>query len=110
MLDLCELEERAALMEFDGGLSRFDAETKSAEAQGYTRWQAMQEVRRENSRGDTQRAGHNGTTDERDSSHNVPGVQPTSTQQDRAVPERNVHTGSGSLVLSSLPVERGAQL
>lgn len=39
-------EERAAIMEFDGGLSRFRAETMAAEAQGTTRWRALGEITR----------------------------------------------------------------
>lgn len=34
-------EERAAIMEFDGGLSRFEAETLAAKAQGMTRMEAI---------------------------------------------------------------------
>ena len=37
-------EERAAIMEYDGGMTRFKAETLAAEAQGKTRWQAIGKV------------------------------------------------------------------
>lgn len=47
MFDRCAFEERAAIAEFDGGLSRFRAETLAAEAQGLSRWQAMEEIRGE---------------------------------------------------------------
>lgn len=37
-------EERAAIMEFDGGLTRFQAETAAAKAQGVERWQAIGKI------------------------------------------------------------------
>lgn len=37
-------EERAAIQEFDGGLSRFQAETAAAHAQGLERWQAIGKI------------------------------------------------------------------
>lgn len=45
-MDANQFEERAAIMEFDGGLSRFNAETLAAREQGYERWQAIGEVAR----------------------------------------------------------------
>ena len=36
-----EFEERAAIQEFDGGMSRFKAETAAAKAQGTSRWEAV---------------------------------------------------------------------
>ena len=40
-VDLDAFEERAAIAEFDGGLSRFQAETLAAQAQGFERWEAI---------------------------------------------------------------------
>jgi hypothetical protein len=37
-------EERAAIMEFDGGMTRFQAETMAAKAQGVSRWEAIGNV------------------------------------------------------------------
>jgi hypothetical protein len=37
-------EERAAIQEFDGGMSRFQAETAAARAQGMERWQIIGKV------------------------------------------------------------------
>lgn len=45
MFDRDAFEERAAIAEFDGGLSRFEAETLAAKAQGLTRWQALKLVK-----------------------------------------------------------------
>ena len=39
-------EERAAIMEHDGGLTRFRAETAAAAAQGVSRWEAIGDVAR----------------------------------------------------------------
>lgn len=39
-------EERAAIMEYDGGLSRFRAETEAAKIQGVGRWEAINEISR----------------------------------------------------------------
>jgi hypothetical protein len=38
-------EERAAIMEFCGGMSQFEAETLAAKTQGVTRWQALAMVK-----------------------------------------------------------------
>lgn len=42
--DVDAWSERAAIMEYDGGLSRFRAETLAAEAQGVKRWEALGNV------------------------------------------------------------------
>lgn len=42
--DKDRFEERAAIMEYDGGLTRFRAETEAATAQGVERWVAIGEV------------------------------------------------------------------
>jgi len=41
MLDRDTFEQRAAIMEFIGGMARFEAETAAAREQGATRWEAM---------------------------------------------------------------------
>jgi hypothetical protein len=54
-------EERAAIMEFCGGMSRFEAETLAAKSQGLTRWQALAEAKEafgENGIRDFDRGGH----------------------------------------------------
>lgn len=42
--DKDQFEERAAIMEFDGGMTRFMAETEAARAQGVDRWEALANV------------------------------------------------------------------
>lgn len=39
--DRDQFEERSAIAEYDGGLSRFDAETLAAREQGFERWEVM---------------------------------------------------------------------
>lgn len=43
--DSCAFEERSAIAEFCGGLSRFEAETLAAQQQGTTRWQALKLIK-----------------------------------------------------------------
>ncbi|SMO69659.1 hypothetical protein [Paracoccus laeviglucosivorans] len=45
MLDIDQFEERAAICEFDGGMSRFAAETAAAREQGLARWEALKFVK-----------------------------------------------------------------
>lgn len=56
MIDIEQFEERAAIMEFDGGLSRFKAETLAAQHQGYRRDEVMHEIRQRNSEGSGDRS------------------------------------------------------
>ena len=56
-----QFTERAAIREFDAGMSRFDAETAAAQEQGMARWQALQLVKEHedaNGRGPAVAAGH----------------------------------------------------
>ena len=56
-----QFNERAAIREFDGGQTRFDAETAAAQEQGVPRWQALQLVKEHqdaNGRGPAGADGH----------------------------------------------------
>ena len=56
-----QFNERAAIREFDGGQTRFDAETAAAQEQGVARWQALQIVKEHedaNGRGPAGADGH----------------------------------------------------
>ena len=56
-----QFNERAAIREFDGGQTRFDAETAAAQEQGVPRWQALQLVKEHqdaNGRGSAGAVGH----------------------------------------------------
>lgn len=48
-MDIEAFEERAAIQQFDGGLSRFQAETEAARAQGYQRHEVINEIRKRDS-------------------------------------------------------------
>ena len=44
MFDKDAFEERAAIQQYEAGLSRLDAETQAAKAQGLNRWEAIGEI------------------------------------------------------------------
>lgn len=90
MFDREAFEERAAIMEFDGGMSRFEAETQAAAAQGLTRWQAMEAIRNGNGMGDHPAPRHQREADDGHGQDHMPGVQRGAAQQDRPVPQRHV--------------------
>ena len=96
--DLDAWEERSAIMEFEGGLSRFDAETQAARAQGVERHAA---IRFRNS----QRGGHNRpAAAQRDGADNVSRVQcgAQTAKPENTMPERDRQVGRGGLALSPL--------
>ena len=100
-MDLDRFEERAAIMEFDGGMSRFEAETKAAALQGYQRWEVMNAIRNR----DFEKARHQHQGPVGNTAHHMPQVQPSSKEETRSVLERNVPAGWGSVELLAL---RGA--
>lgn len=102
MLDLDQFAERAAIMEFDGGLSRFEAETQAAKAQGVTRWQALEAVKNANVIGHSGQGRNNGQAAFRHGSDNLPRVQPDPKEQNRSVPERHIHAGRRDVALLAL--------
>lgn len=63
--DADTFEERAAIMEFCGGLTRFNAETQAARLQGIERWQALKLSKE--------------TTDANGNRHSVRGQDPNAT-------------------------------
>lgn len=78
-------EERAAIKEYEGGLSRFRAETEAAAEQGATRWEALGHVAGrvvEKSRHQRE------TVAQRNGKDNLPEVQPASKEENRPVLER----------------------
>lgn len=87
-LDLDAFEERAAIMEFDGGMSRFNAETMAAKRQGLQRREVMDAIGKRNS---AQARDHREAM-ERHGAGDLPGVQPASEEQARPVPECDVQT------------------
>lgn len=83
-LDQDAFEERAAIMEFDGGMSRFEAETQAARAQGLGRWEAIGAI----SGRLVERARHQRAMAEQSGEDDLPGVQPVSAQEVRSMPKR----------------------
>lgn len=45
--DICKFQERAAIMEYDAGISRFEAETLAAKEQGVPRHEAVKICRQQ---------------------------------------------------------------
>ena len=102
MFDRDAFEERAAIMEFDGGLSRFDAETQAAKAQGLTRWRAMEEIKNADSKRNPAIGGDHGSADVGNGSRNLPGVQRAAAEQGGPVSVGIVPAGRGSVELLAL--------
>ncbi len=98
--DLDAFEERAAIIEYDGGLTRFRAETLAAQAQGVARHDA---IRIRNS----QAARDLGSQAKRDGSNDLPGVQPAPEEKARRVSLGFVPAGWCGLALSSLFLVNG---
>lgn len=89
-------------MEFDGGLSRFEAETQAAKAQGLSRWQAMEAIKDEDGKRNPAIGGDRGAAHVRHGSDDMPGVQPAATEQGGPVSVGVVPAGRDRLVLSPL--------
>ncbi|MDF1706915.1 MAG: hypothetical protein P1U72_02355 [Paracoccaceae bacterium] len=72
-------EERAAIMEFCGGMTRFQAETLAARAQGVSRWKALRlakEAFGENGAGNPQQGeDHSETMAREQCEDNMPAMQ-----------------------------------
>jgi hypothetical protein len=74
-IDRDQFEERAAIMQFDGGLSRFEAETQAAKAQGLTRWQAMEAISNGDGLGDYPAARDHREANDRHGQDGLPRMQ-----------------------------------
>lgn len=102
MLDLDAFVERAAIMEFEGCMTRFDAETQAARAQGVTRYQALEGLKNANGIGDFSQGRNNGSENVGNGSSNLPGVQRDTAKQDRSMSERVVPVGRGGVDMLAL--------
>lgn len=102
MLDRDAFEERAAILEFDGGLSRFAAETQAAQAQGLTRWQALEEIKNADSKRNPAIGGDHGSAHVGNGSNDMPRVQRAATEQGGPVPVGDVPAGRGGVALLAL--------
>ena len=109
MIEFCAdaFSERAAIMEFDGGLSRFEAETSAARAQGLTRWQAMEAMKNAERGGNPEPARHHGAALVRDGSDGLPEVQRAEAEQNGPMPVGDIQAGRDRVELLALRGERG---
>ena len=104
MIEFCAdaFAERAAIMEFDGGLSRFEAETLAAKAQGLTRWQAMGEMENAKRIGNPEPARDHRPAMVRDGQGALPGVLSPAAKQDGQMPVSDVQAGWNSVAMPPL--------
>lgn len=88
MVDLDQFEERAAIMEFDGGMTRFEAETAAAKAQGLQRWEVLRHA--DSKRHPAPARDHRAAPAGQSTNH-LPGMQSGPEKETRPVSERVVH-------------------
>lgn len=104
--DVDRFVERAAIQEFDGGLSRFEAETQAARSQGVERWEALRMVKEATDANGSGNAGGHGdnapTLDRQRDANDMPGVQRQPKEKDGPVLERQPEAGRDSGVLLAL--------
>lgn len=100
--------ERAAIMEFGGGLTRFEAETRAAECYGTTRHQMIKELRDADGcglaggYGDPARA-----LDGKRNAGSMPGVQSVAQEKDGSMPQREQEAGRDRGALLALRMGGG---
>jgi hypothetical protein len=87
MFDFDQFEERSAIMEFDGGMTRFEAETVAAKAQGLQRWEALRHA--DSKRNPAPERDHR-PAPAGQPANDLPGVQRGPEEQTRPVSERRV--------------------
>lgn len=86
MHDLDKFEERAAIMEYDGKLTRFQAETLAAKEQGANRWELIGDVAK---RVVEQARDRGSAMAERAGPDGLSGVQRGPEEKARPLPERD---------------------
>lgn len=92
-MDLDAFVERAAIKQYDGGLSRFLAETEAAAEQGHARWEMIHALRKR----DSATLRHLGEADVRHGSHDLPAMQCRAPEEDRPLPQRDLPDRRGGL-------------
>ena len=81
MIDVDAFLERCAILEFEAGLSRYQAECSAARMQDCSRWEAMKAVSDAKRMGNSAKARDIGQADERHGSDHMPGMQSPSEKQ-----------------------------
>lgn len=111
MREFCpdQFTERAAICEYDAGMSRFDAESAAAQEQGLARWQALQLIKEHedaNGRGPAGAYGHQAHAlgGQRDAVL-LPAMQQQQEEEARPVSEREPQAGRDRGVLPSLLIQ-----
>ena len=112
--DPCAFVERAAIAEYCGGASRFEAETLAAQQQGVTRWQALKFIKDAtdaNGCGFTGGHGHQARSlDGQRNAGAVPGVQPQPKEENGSVLVGQPQAGRDRSALLALRVGGGAEV
>jgi len=89
-LDVDMFDERAAILEYCEGMTRFAAETEAARRQGFTRWQAMKAVRNAKRGGNSSRSrDHCASMARQQCQDDMPKMQRSAAQENRSLPERD---------------------
>lgn len=97
--DLDAFEERAAIMEFDGGMTRFAAETAAAEAMGLKRHEVLDAIRERNlARGRDQRP----AVARQQRAVPMPAMQPDQEEENGPMSQRDAEVGRDRLALLAL--------
>lgn len=113
-LDLDQYEERAAIAEFDAGMTRFEAETFAARQQGAERWQAVKaakEAAHADGNGSVEGYGHHAPAlDGRRDANDLPGMQRQSQEENRPMPEREPEAGRDRGALLALRMVGGQEV
>lgn len=98
--------ERAAICEYCAGMTRFEAETAAAQAQGVARWQAIKLVKEaDDANGRGPIGGSRDQADQVDRKRNaddLPRVQRQPEEENRSVSERVAQAGWAGVVLLAL--------
>lgn len=90
MIDVDAFLERVAILEFEAGLSRYQAEYSAARMQDCQRWEAMKAVKDAERMGNSAKARDCGQADERNGEGSLSAVQRGPEEQARSVLERDV--------------------
>lgn len=109
-----QFTERAAIREYEGGMTRFAAETAAAQEQGVPRWKALQlakEADNANGRGPAGATRHHADAlgGQRDAG-DVSGVQPGAKEEARPMLEREPQAGWDRGALLALRQGNGSTL
>lgn len=88
MIDLVEWEERSAIREFDGDVSRFEAETETSKEFGVNRWEVIDAINRR----DFKQAPDTSEQAARDNTNDMSTMQSHAQKQKRQMPVGHVCT------------------